>query len=706
MQERIQKLRELVMQGKMYVSPVPTEYDRMDMLLDEDEKNVKRLCEYILNQQPKITEYSALTGFFLFDNTVVGDAFNRAGYRHTAEFMKEFYLKGIDNLTVMEWQHATADYQKVLDVGLNGIIEEIDASIARHGKPEEIRYLEHLKTVANTLVLWARKCAGEVTKFAATVSGEAKKRLQKLAQALLRVPEMPPESFYEAVLTIYICYAADPDSIGTPDRYLSKFYKNDIKSGVLTKDEAMGYLQELFLMLQAKTKSTAKYFTRGAESHFCIGGYLPNGEDGFDEMSRLILESLMDLPCYCPQVTLRWTKKTPRETLRYVMDLERRDPYKRIAFTNDEARLKAFTEICGLSFERAVCYTTVGCNEPAFCGAITGSNSKINIARCVDRLFHEMGDKVTSAADFDEFFDIFEREMVADLTLGYQYDNRFNLQRAKDTGYISDLFFDGPIENAKSLTKGGCNTVMVSPMLIGITNVIDSLCVVRQMVFEEKRFSMADLVAAVEADWVGFEDMRLLILKKTDFFGNNGALSNDTARRFYQAIYKNFKDKTNVFGYHFLAGDLMGYNVHNKWFGEKTRALPDGRKSGDLLKFGLGQSEGKDREGLSALLSSIATADDTGIGCGCTITNITVDEQMVQNDESFEKLVDMFETYFKMGGVHFQLTYVSLEDLKKARISPEEYRSLRVRVTGFSEYFVKLKENIQDDIVRRTQHSR
>ena len=143
-----------------------------------------------------------------------------------------------------------------------------------------------------------------------------------------------------------------------------------------------------------------------------------------------------------------------------------------------------------------------------------------------------------------------------------------------------------------------------------------------------------------------------------------------------------------------------------KGIGEKTAATPDGRYNGDLIKFGIGQSEGKDRNGLTALMNSIAKVDPNGIGCGSTVTNFHFDEQLIQNDENFEKTVDMLLTYFKNGGVHFQLTYVSKEDLLKAKEKPEEHKNLRVRVTGFSEYFVKLQEPIQDDIIKRTEHSK
>lgn len=703
MNERIKKLTEFTLNGDMYVSPVKTEFDRADLFLSKTEMEVKRLCEYIKNQQPKLTEYSKLTGFFTFDGSVVGDAFSRSGHKNTEEAMQNFYLKPIDNLSTMEWQHATADYKKVLEKGIKGIIGEIDESLKIHKKQDETEFLNGIKKVAEALIEWARICSEKTAKLAAEVTDTShKENLMRLSKALLNVPENKPSGFYEAALAIYICFSADPDSLGTLDRYLTPFYRYDIENGVITREEAKEYLQELFLMIQATRRPEADRFTRGAESHFCIGGYLTDGSDGFNEVSHLIVESLMELPTYMPQITLRWTEKTPHEILRFMMDAERNDINKRIAFTNDEKRIKCYTEICGIPFERAVSYTMVGCNEPAFLGAITGSNSKGNVLKSVETLFHKKSESIIDVKSFDEFYEIFEREMFSDLKKIYDYDDKYNLLRARDINYLSSLFFNGCIENAKSLTQGGGDIVVASPMLIGITNVIDSLITVKQFVFDEKLLSVRELTDALKADWQGYEDLRTVILKKGMFFGNDDDLSNSVAQRLYESFYNYLKDKRNVFGYHWIIGDLLGYNEHHKWFGEKTLATPDGRFAGDLLKFGIGQSEGRDRDGLTALLNSIASLDKNAISCGSTVTNISLDEQLIKNDEYFDKTVDMFETYFKNGGVHFQLTYVSKEDLLAAKKNPENYGNLRVRVTGFSDYFVRLADSIQDDIIERT----
>ena len=158
-----------------------------------------------------------------------------------------------------------------------------------------------------------------------------------------------------------------------------------------------------------------------------------------------------------------------------------------------------------------------------------------------------------------------------------------------------------------------------------------------------------------------------------------------------------------MFGHKYLVGNLIGYIEHHRYFGVNTAATPDGRHAGDLLKFGLGQSGGYDREGLSALLSAVATCDPHHILHGPTVTNITLDAALMKDDANFEKTVRLFETYFQNGGIHFQLTYVSREELLSARENPQDYGYLRVRVSGFSDYFVCLKPSLQDDVIARTE---
>lgn len=707
MNERIEKLVNKTVSGEMYVYPVKTEYDRCDLFLPPVKMSAKRVCEYIKNQEPLIFPESCFPGIITFDGSVEGNVFNRNGHKNFAIASENFYNKPVDNLLTFEWQHSAGDFGKIINIGINGIKDNIKKSTEIHkDNANAIEFLETQLDICDAIIDWAKKCSKKAIMISKSISDKTYKRnLKRLSMSLKNVPENPASNFYEAILSLCICFGLLPDSIGLIDRYLYPFYKSDIDRDILSKEEAAEYLQELFLMIQGRTHISSDRFYRGGESHFCVGGYLENGEDGFNELSKLIVDSLIELPTWIPQISLRWTPKTPHEVLRYMMDCERKDSNKRIAFVNDEPRIKGLMKYTGLSYKRAVNYTMIGCNEIALPGGIVFGFDPMNIVRCVQNTFFNRSNDIIKAKTFDEFYDIFQEEMFKDLYEADKIGLGFQTIRSRDCNLVSNMLIDGCIENAKSVTQGGTDTYIAVGLLIGISNVIDSLSVTKQLVFDEKQITMKQLIEALQNNWNGFEELREYILKKGVFFGNDEACSNDIAHRFFKSLDK-WNDGNNYLRKKLVFGNLVGYNQHHKFFGDNTKATPDGRFDGDMISFGIGQSEGKDRNELTALLSSVAKCDTYSILTGPSVTNILLDEQLVKNDENFEKLVYLFETYFKMGGTHFQLTYVSKEDLINAKKSPDKYKNLRVRVSGFSDYFVFLNEGLQDEIIQRTAHTR
>lgn len=707
MNKRIESLLQKTIAGEMYVYPVKTDYDRCDLFLSPVKMSGKRVCEYIKNQEPLIFPESCFPGIITFDGSVEGNVFNRNGHKNFAIASENFYNKPVDNLLTFEWQHSAGDFGKIINIGINGIKDNIKKSTEIHkDNANAIEFLETQTDICDSIIEWAKKCSKKAIMISKSISDKRYKRnLKRLSMSLKNVPENPASNFYEAILSLCICFGLLPDSIGLIDRYLYPFYKSDIDRDILSKEEAAEYLQELFLMIQGRTHISSDRFYRGGESHFCVGGYLENGEDGFNELSKLIVDSLIELPTWIPQISLRWTPKTPHEVLRYMMDCERKDSNKRIAFVNDEPRIKGLMKYTGLSYKRAVNYTMIGCNEIALPGGIVFGFDPMNIVRCVQNTFFNRSNDIIKAKTFDEFYDIFQEEMFKDLYEADKIGLGFQTIRSRDCNLVSNMLIDGCIENAKSVTQGGTDTYIAVGLLIGISNVIDSLSVTKQLVFDEKQITMKQLIEALQNNWNGFEELREYILKKGVFFGNDEACSNDIAHRFFKSLDK-WNDGNNYLRKKLVFGNLVGYNQHHKFFGDNTKATPDGRFDGDMISFGIGQSEGKDRNGLTALLSSVAKCDTYSILTGPSVTNILLDEQLVKNDENFEKLVYLFETYFKMGGTHFQLTYVSKEDLTNAKKSPDKYKNLRVRVSGFSDYFVFLNEGLQDEIIQRTAHTK
>ncbi len=158
------------------------------------------------------------------------------------------------------------------------------------------------------------------------------------------------------------------------------------------------------------------------------------------------------------------------------------------------------------------------------------------------------------------------------------------------------------------------------------------------------------------------------------------------------------------FGHKLLAGCFEGYNPHSTWFGAATPATPDGRKRGDPFMIGIGQWHGLDKNGLTSLLLSVAHMNPSKILTGSLVFNVALDPSMVQNDEKFLKTAALFETFLNEGGVQFQINHVSRETLLQAEKTPENYGSLRVRVSGFSAYYTKLCPEIRNEILKRTEH--
>ncbi len=707
MTERVINLAKLSRERDLYAPSVKAEYDPMDLALPEPMFNAKRIIEYILAQEVYLTGDNRYTGMLRFrgDVGVPADLFHRIGHKHFAEAWKSFYAPNyIDNLVVFEWQHSAPNYQYIVENGIEGSLKKIAYYKEQYRfDKDRYEYLEGVEHVCNGLLKWSEKCAKAHEDAALNCTDEKRKaELLKLAEICRRVPRTPAKTFYEGLQAIIFCFQFLPDSVGTIDRTLWALYEKDIREGVITRDEAKELMGEFLVHLSNHTPPTNVHANRTAECHFAIGGYTEKGEDGFTDLSRLIVEALMELDTRRPAISLRWTKKTPFEVLKFMLDCERKDKNKRFAFVNDEPRIKALMDICGFSYSDAVKYTMVGCNEPSFPGALYFGGLTVNIVRSLTNTLYNRTAEIIKCETFDEFYKIYREELEKDIAICLDYGSKFNDMRAKDINVLSAFLLDGCIENAKSPTQYGCKNKVGGIQAMGLTCVIDSLSIIKQFVFDEKRTDMAHLVETLKNDWQTDEDLRIEILKEGRFFGNNDPLSDEISRRFTTELYSITKDRKLRNGASVLVGTLAGYNPHHMAYGSMTEATPDGRYKGDGFMVGTGQSSGKDRKGLLPLMRSLAQMDPCGILCGPNVCNMMIDGVLMKNDEYFDKVCLMIEEYFKMGGLHVQLNYVTKEELLEARKTPEKYRSLKVRVSGYSDNFVDVGEQHQIEIINRT----
>lgn len=705
MTEYIKRMAHFVRyEGDIYPTVKHVEYNPDDMHLPEAVRIAVRLRKYILAQDPVIDDGNIFAGQFRFDGTVPGDIFSRIGHIHFSEALGKYYRKPIDNLVSFEWQHSTPDYGYIIDNGIEGLRARIAAAKRVHeGNKEKTDFLESLEISCGTVVLWAHRCADAFAEAAAKASGERRKELLDSAAILRKVPEHRAESFREAIQSLYLCFDMLPDSIGTIDRYLRRPYQKGIADGSLTRDEAKRCLQELFIRLQSRTPVGDTRHNWGGECHFAVGGYLPDGCDGSDDFTILIFDSLMELPLNIPEISLRWTRKTRDGVLRHFMDCERKDAQKRVAFVNDEPRIASLMNNAGLSFEEACRYTMVGCNEPAFPGTLWFGGATVNICRSLTNLLYNRGDEAARCASFDEFFELYRQELVKDFDEILRYEHHFNEERAKDMSVISSLFLDGCIEKALPANRGGCRIGLGGFNIMGLISVADSLSVVKWLVFDEKAATMNELLEALRSNWEGHSLLRTRILKKAPFHGNADSRADDVTARLTTALAEALKSKTLNHGEKIILGSLAGYHPYYAWYGQMTRATPDGRRDSDIFLVGSGQSFGKNREGLPALLTSIARMDPTGILAGPFVANVLLDAALIKDDRYFETTVKTIESYFRQGGMHIQLNYVTREELLAARENPADHGDFKVRVSGFSAFFTELKDDVQNEIIARTE---
>lgn len=705
MNERIRRLVDYALTEDLNPSPVTMEYDPFDLKLAEPMMIARRIFEYLQAQPIKLLPESQLIGVMRFSaSPVPTEIFSREGHAEFWETCRRYYGKPQENLCTFEWQHSNADFGKLIRIGLNGYIAEINEARKNYlGRKENLAFLAALEMVIRAISVRADQCRAFCIEEAHKCGNENRRKvLLRMAENCANVPMNPARNFEEAIQCLYFSFVFIPDSLGRPDQYLYPLYKQGMEDGSLTREHAKELLQELFIRVYGYTPHTPWADDKGAESHFVIGGYTIGHEDGYNELSDLILESMMEMPMVRPQLSLRWNRKTPREVLRKLLDCERKDPHKRLAFVNDEPRIAALMNIGGHPWETAYDYIMVGCNEPAFQGGISLGGCACNIIRSLLNTMKNRRIEILECSDFDSFYRIYEEELFKDLEQMLEYYNRFNILRSRDCNVLSSLFLRGCIERAANATQGGAKLASGGFDLMGGTNLVDSLSVIRQFVFEEKKITLETLLDVLDNDWKDNEELRQNILRNGRFFGNHDEFADSLARKVYGSIFKFAKNRTDLFGNPLMYGNLTGYNPHFAWFGALTGATPDGRMAGSALTFGSGQAYGKEIDGATSHLLSVAEMDPTGIMCGNTIMNLTVDESTVTDEESFEKLVLLIETYFKAGGLHIQLNHVSREELIAAQANPDAYKSLRVRVSGFSATFVTLNEDLQNNVIART----
>ena len=553
---------------------------------------------------------------------------------------------------------------------------------------------------------------------------ELRANLLAVAETCRRVPARAPRTFREALQTYWFVHLGtitelngwDSMSPGHLDQHLAPFYERDVGQGLLTRESAKELLACFWIKVN-NTPAPPKVGVTAAESgtyndftNINLGGLTSVGRDGSSDVTLLILEVLDELRLLQPQANVQVSTRTPDRILKEACRVIRNGSGYPSLFNSDEVVL-AQTAM-GKRLADAREGGTSGCVETGCFGKEAYIlHGYLNVPKVLELALNDGVDPATgkrigpSTGKAGEFRGFEELYAAFRAQLGYVVDWKVKVSEDLDRMYghhvpapFLSVFIDDCIQEGLDYYRGGARYNTDYIQCVGLGTVTDSFSAIRTHVYEEKTTTMPELLAALADDWNGREILRLRVRNKTPLYGNDDDRADNLAVRVLDTLIETIEGRKSWRGgtYHV---DLLSTTCH-VYFGLKTGATPDGRKASAPESDGTSPAHGSDRRGPTAVMKSLGKLDQAKTGG--TLLNQRFLPTALEGEQGIEKLAALVRGYFRMGGHHVQFNVVDEATLRDAQKRPDAYRGLLVRVAGYSDYFVDLDCNHQEEIIART----
>ena len=662
-------------------------------------------------------------------------------FNHVSKEWEEAYHAGVFT-EFMEQRAAghTAMDGKMYHTGLLDVKKRIEEKIADLDfiyDPEATDKQQELEAMAiscDAAILFAERHAELAEEMAAKEQNpQRKKELQKIAEVCRWVPAHAPRNLWEAIQMYWFVHLGtvtelngwDSMNPGHLDQHLWPFYEEGLRDGTLTRDEAKELLSCLWIKFNnqpAPPKVGVTALESGTYNDFTninIGGVDRNGNSAANELSTIILEIQEELHQLQPGLSIHIAKNTPDEFLLDGMRVIRQGHGYPSIF-NPDAYVAEMVR-AGKTVEDAREGGCSGCIEVGAFGKeaylLTGylNTPKILEITLNNGLDPETGKQLgiktgdpRAFKTFEELYDAWHRQMVhfVDMKLSVNnYIERMFSLYAPAT-FLS-LFIDDCIEKGKDYYSGGARYNTTYIQCTGLGTITDSLCSLKKHVFEDKRYTMDEMLEALSSDWgnishsiSNFEVMRAYIRNHTPFFGNDDAYADEIAVRVYDDLVKAIEGRPNTRGGQTHL-NMLSTTCHN-YFGSVCGATPDGRFAHFAISDGTSPAHGSDTHGPTAVIKSLGKLDQTK--SGGTLLNVRFTPALMRREQDMAKVGSLVRTYFKFGGHHIQFNIVDTATLLDAQKHPDQYRDLLVRVAGYSDYFNDMTAQLQNEIIARTEN--
>ncbi len=596
--------------------------------------------------------------------------------------------------------------------------------------PEATDKAEELKAMdisCDAVIVFANRHADLAEEKAKSEKNPARREeLLRIAEVCRWVPAHAPRNFWEAIQMYWFVHLGtitelngwDAMNPGHFDQHLAPFYEKEIAGGILTRDQAKELISCFWIKVNnhpappkvgitARESGTYNDFT-----NINIGGVKSDGSDGVSEVSFILLEVIEELHVLQPGNSVHVSSKTPDRFVNAACRVIRQGHGYPSVFNPDVYIMEMVG--MGKSITDAREGGCSGCIEVGAFGKeaflLTGY---LNVPKVFEVTLNRGIDPVTGKQagidcgdprdfkNFEELYEAFMKQLNFIVDQKIRVSNYIDRMFAKYTpAPFLSVVIDDCIKKGRDYYNGGPRYNTNYIQCTGLGTVTDSMTTLKKHVFEDKTYAMDEILSAVAKNFQGEEKLRQFILNRTPFFGNDDEYADSIALRVYNDLFNTIDGKPNTKGESFHL-NMLSTTCHI-YFGKVMGATPNGRFAGKSISDGTSPSHGSDTHGPTSVIRSLSKLDQTK--SGGTLLNLRFLPSLLKRDQDIARLGQLIRSYFTLGGHHVQFNIVDTATLKMAQQHPEEYKDLLVRMAGYSDYFNDMNEDLQQEVIDRTQN--
>jgi pyruvate formate-lyase/glycerol dehydratase family glycyl radical enzyme len=586
--------------------------------------------------------------------------------------------------------------------------------------------LRAMSIAADAMMAFAARNAALARSMAEREPNDVRKaELLHVAEVCSWVPAHAPRTFHEALQAYWFVHLGvvtelntwDSFCPGRLDQHLEPFYTREIAEGTLTRESAMELLECFWVKFNnqpAPPKVGVTAAESGTYTDFCninVGGLRPDGSDGVNDVSYLLLDVIDDMHLLQPSSNIQLSRKSPDRFLRRAAEIIREGWGQPSVFNADMVVEELLRQ--GKSVVDARMGGTSGCVETGAFGheayILTGY---LNLPKILEITLHDGLDPRTGKTiglhtgdprlftSYDDVFGAFRRQLHHFVDIKVCGNNIIErLYAGQMPATFLSLFVEDCIARGRDYNDGGPRYNSTYIQITAPGSCTDSLSALKAHVFDRRDLTMDEVLGAIDADFAGHEKTRMLLWNRSPKYGNDDPAADDILAQLFEAVFDEIDGRLNTKGgtcrVNFLSTTCHVY------FGSVTGAMPDGRRAWQPLSDGISPVQGADHNGPTAVVLSAARLDHRRTGG--TLLNQKFVPELLEGETGLTALMHLIRSYFRLGGHHIQFNVVTAATLRAAQAEPDKYRDLIVRVAGYSDYFCDLTRPLQDEIIARTE---